>query len=53
LIIARDIDSMEKIDYLLGSLIEGFTIGTAFYNRAFVPQGSYAEEVSFVLNRIA
>jgi hypothetical protein len=49
LIVAGDIKTKEQILFLIKLDIWGFTIGTAIFNKRFVPDGDIKDNINFVL----
>ncbi|MBD3227321.1 MAG: hypothetical protein GF329_03960 [Candidatus Lokiarchaeota archaeon] len=52
IIIAGDINSKERIIFLKNLGIWAFTVGTAIFNKQFVHNGSYKDNINYVLNLI-
>ncbi len=52
-VVAGSIDSDERIDEARASGAWGFTVGGAVFERCFVTDGSYAEQVRHILARAA
>lgn len=49
---AGSINSFERLEQTIDQLVWGFTIGGAFFDRKFVPQGTYRDNVAAVVNRL-
>jgi hypothetical protein len=49
---AGSINSFERLDETIDQGVWGFTIGGAFFEKKFVPQGSYRDNVAAVLKKL-
>jgi putative N-acetylmannosamine-6-phosphate epimerase len=49
---AGSINSFERLDATIAQGVWGFTIGGAFFEKKFVPGGSYRDNVAAVLKRL-
>lgn len=49
---AGSINSFERLDETIDQGVWGFTIGGAFFEKKFVPNGSYRDNVSSVIDRL-
>ncbi len=49
---AGSINSFERLEQTIDQQVWGFTIGGAFFDRKFVPQGTYRDNVAAVVNRL-
>ena len=49
---AGSINSFERLDQTIAQGVWGFTIGGAFFEKKFVPDGSYRDNVAAVLKRL-
>ncbi len=52
IVLAGSINSLERVDETIKQGVWGFTIGGAFFERKFVPDGSYRENVAAVLEQL-
>ena len=52
LIIAGSVDSLERVRKLIDLDVWSFTIGSAFFDRKFVPNGNLTDQITTVLNVI-
>jgi hypothetical protein len=52
-VIAGSIDSDERIDEVRASGAWGFTVGGAVFDRCWLPEGSYADQVRRIMERAA
>ncbi len=49
---AGSINSWERLQATIDQKVWGFTIGGAFFEKKFVPDGSYRDNVSAVLKKL-
>jgi len=52
LIVAGSIDSLERVQKMVDLGVWSFTIGSAFFDKKFVPNGSLTDQINTVLNAI-
>ena len=52
LVSAGSINSFERLNETIGQSVWGFTIGGAFFEKKFVPNGSYRDNVAAVVNEL-
>lgn len=52
LIVAGSVDSLEKVRKLIDLDVWSFTIGSAFFDKRFVPNGTLTDQIQTVLNAI-
>ena len=51
--IAGSVDSFEKIDFLAENNIDKFTMGSALFNKLFVPDGSFRDNLQVIVDYLA
>jgi phosphoribosylformimino-5-aminoimidazole carboxamide ribonucleotide (ProFAR) isomerase len=50
LIVAGSIDSVDRVQKMLDLKVWAFTIGSAFFDKKFVPTGNLSDQINTVLN---